>query len=828
MAPDVGRAPGAGPLSGSHLTDAGLLRRHAASLVSDALVIFPVRHHSPACAWQLRQLLARIRPASILIEGPASFTSLIPLLAHPAARMPLAVYTYAVFAATTTRPEQRHAAYYPFCDYSPELVALRHGHAHAIPTRFIDLDLADTAAETSPPDRTDNVSLLDEQHFSHSRRLQILASRLGCRDQEALWEHWFEVPASRLPLDEHIARLVTYCELARADHTAADLAADGTLPREAAMAWQIRQALDNRTPGDGPVVAIVGGFHALALQRAAAHAVAPPQPRANASEHASSLIRYSDERLDRLNGYASGMTSPAWHQANWERLLRLERTSLATATRARRDATLAMLSDIAQQLRDRHAIAIALPTLATAYQHCLGLARLRGRTAPIRDDLVDAVTSCFVKGEMSVEGATVTAVTRRILGGSTIGVVPPGAPVPPLVTDVLQRLRRQRMKIDDAARHRACLDIYRRADHRETSRLLHCLDFLEIPFAIRTGGPDFVLGHSLERLQEHWQYTFTPATESSLVEVSSLGATLSVAAESQFTRRLSAGDGQGQMSSAATAARLLTQSCVLGLHDHVPAVAQRLQAAISADLDFRSVTDAANAMQVLALAREPLQARRLDFLPGLLRSAYERALFLGQELPGAAAELHRQVEALARWREILAGHLGRQLDAALYWALLARLESGHPAAMIRGGATGLRYSGGHLDATDMARQIEGHLHGGIPSADAVAFVRGLLSTAREAAWQKEEFVRALDAAMAHWDESTFIDALPELRLAFATMTPRETDRVAGAVVQWTGNAPLGILYERQVTESQRDAHMRVSRALRDILAADGLSEWGGA
>eukprot|EP01032_Pedospumella_encystans_P017159 gene17159-19561_t len=96
---------------------------------------FPVRHHSPACALHLQRLFAMRAPSVVLVEGPASFTPLIPALTAPEAQAPLAIYTYAVLQG-----EQRHAAYYPFCDYSPELLALREARRLGIPARFIDLD----------------------------------------------------------------------------------------------------------------------------------------------------------------------------------------------------------------------------------------------------------------------------------------------------------------------------------------------------------------------------------------------------------------------------------------------------------------------------------------------------------------------------------------------------------------------------------------------------------------------------------------------------------------------------------------------------------------
>lgn len=72
------------------------VRALAGQLVTDELVVLPVRHHSPACAVHAREVIRERRPSVVLVEGPRSFTPLIPLLTHPDAVMPLAVYTWFV------------------------------------------------------------------------------------------------------------------------------------------------------------------------------------------------------------------------------------------------------------------------------------------------------------------------------------------------------------------------------------------------------------------------------------------------------------------------------------------------------------------------------------------------------------------------------------------------------------------------------------------------------------------------------------------------------------------------------------------------------------
>jgi hypothetical protein len=172
-------------------------------LWTEQIIFFPVRHHSPACAWHLMKLIQKERPCAVLVEGPESFTPLIPLILHERTRPPFAVYTQYVYESTPKFsageapsqeekkwPAVRFAAYYPFCEYSPEFVALREGQAVGARLKFIDLNYPDQVLseihedDESAAPRID--SLLEERHLQHSAYLQELARRTGCRDTNDL------------------------------------------------------------------------------------------------------------------------------------------------------------------------------------------------------------------------------------------------------------------------------------------------------------------------------------------------------------------------------------------------------------------------------------------------------------------------------------------------------------------------------------------------------------------------------------------------------------------------------------------------------------------
>ena len=123
---------------------------------SAPVLYYPVRHHSPACAWHLERAIRQYRPELILIEGPENANSLIPILASPDTRAPVALYCSYWDDAGLLRtgedpaggdaPRETASCYYPFLDQSPELAALRLAEQLDIPARFMDLPYGEILA----------------------------------------------------------------------------------------------------------------------------------------------------------------------------------------------------------------------------------------------------------------------------------------------------------------------------------------------------------------------------------------------------------------------------------------------------------------------------------------------------------------------------------------------------------------------------------------------------------------------------------------------------------------------------------------------------------
>lgn len=790
------------------------------------LWFLPVRHHSPACALHVARVIDQVRPKEVLIEGPEDLTRLIPFMLDPKTRTPFAAYcTYVDLSRRIGRGggfdfgPARFGGYYPFCEYSPELVALRRGAAAGAKLAFVDLTYPEKilVSRDEHPGRLglEVESLLEEGYLARSRYLDRLAARTGCRDHDDLWDHLFEVRGPEMASERFIDEVAAYCVTSRLEFDPRALELEGNLARERHMAAHVADALRR---GATPIVVVTGGFHTVELPLLVRDRPQRRRPEAGTApgESSTALMRYSFDQLDALNGYSAGMPAPGYYDRVWAHLDRGTPAALARAAAE-------VLVDLGRATRKRRrGPAVSTAQEADALQHALRLAALRGRSGPSREDVLDAIRSCFVKGPLDAEGALVMAEVQRRLAGARVGFVPPEAGSPPIVDDFYRRAAELRLDVGEAAPRDVTLDLYRSRKHRRVSRFLRALRFIDVPLAEVLGGPDFAGGEDLERIQEIWRYCWTPLVESALVERMAYGATVAEAAAAVLDERLARLEEQGQARSAGAATKLLVEACRIGLFERVEAVMTSVRGAAADDPSFVSLVQALRELALLWQSREPLEAYRIPGLSELIKAVYARACFVIGDLADPGQE--RSVLAgFTTVRGLLTPHRADLLDRDLFFDALGRLVAGTDA--IAGGAAAHLFLEGRLGEARLLSLTTGAIGGAERAAGSrAAYLRGLLTCGREIAWRVPGLIDAISELLGSFDEDDFNRALPELRLAFADLTPKETDRVA-ALVGRVRSGDAGDVFAFDATDEELAVNTRISGRAREVLVQDGLKEW---
>ena len=816
--------------------------------------LVPIRHHSPACALALSALLEEVRPTAVLIEGPAEYTALLSALQDPATIPPVALLSLGEHAAS----------YYPLAEFSPEWVALRWAGEHEAEAVFIDRSACLRDDDDPRDDARGGVArtLQAERYLARSRSLDALARRLGCRDHDEVWEHLFE---DRATADIRAWRgffsdTLAWSGLARLDVEREVLDADGTHAREAVMAAALRRHLPESSASIGvsdkgtavpaaPVVVVTGGFHAMALLDcldATEHAAWLPEPQPQPGGPAW-LIRYDLARLDALRGYGAGMPSPGLWQRAWRARTgasplvgsgtgsrrakrRTARPVPEPAGAARAFATTVVI-DVATALRELGEPLGTAQVLATVEQ-AMRLAALRDRAWPGRCDILDALTSCLVKDETGLSG-NLGAAVASVLAASDAGYVPEGTAIPPLVSQVRDRLRAARFIIDDAVEHRVSLDTSRRPRHRERRELLARLRFVGSGFAHQISGADLVAGTGMGQFLEEWVYAWTPMVEAALVRAAQEAPDLDVLIRARLAERLT-----GELD-ADTLATLVSELAVMGLDTEADDVCDRLENSLGR---LSNLGELVEVLHRLAGLIESTSRLRLDHAGARIRSILHRGDAMIARRVSDLVGLENQeaphaVDALISVRDLIIrsaaddGLVGQTAHGAGFRAVLREIEvlrrSRDAAAVLVGCATGIAASVRVLSEEEAVRAVVTHLAVGADPTRAADFIVGLVRSAPDVLLHSPDAVEAVTAALAGLDDRAFVAALPDLRRAFTTLRPVETHRLAGMVAQLVGAAASDLDTVWNVDPAHAALGAQLERDLVASLVRDGLGEWAG-
>ena len=774
------------------------------------LYIVPVRHHSPACAWHLGTLIDEVRPAAVLIEGPADFDSLIPLITDGATRPPVAIVALAQ-KHSVEGERRRVVSYFPLSAHSPEYVALKAAQAAGIPARFIDLPSQDRAMTDDGME--DTASLIDERVFDTSAYVKALMSELRCRDGNEVWDHLFETRIARGAWERFFLDVGVYCRHLRECTAPARIAADGTLAREAQMRACIAEERQRR---QGPIVVVVGGFHAPAL---VGPDPGPGSVRKAKGSSAAYLIRYGNRQLNALSGYAAGLPLPAYYEKLWDS--------------ARNGAP---FDDLATELilgfgvHLRAALpswSVPVPVLAAALENARRLAALRGRPGPLRDDILDACRSALLKGEEGGDEHPVIAELLAWLTGSALGDVPVSAGSPPLVEAARAQGRALGFIVTDGEWRNRDLDIYRNEKHRRASQFLHAMAFLETDFCRRTAGPDLRTGVDLDRLHETWSVAWSPVVEARLVELSGTADTVAGAVVAEIGSKLEALRAEGSGHDAVAAIALFTAACQAGVDEEVDGILPVMAEEIANDPSLASIAEALRDLIGLWRNRALLGIVPPEAIETLLVAAWRRALHLTPDLAEAQEEsVGAALTALPILREAIELASGEiaAIDGSLFDEVVAALveRTKHPA--LSGAVHALACLSGHIDAALVGCRIAGGLAGGfVEAGDKVAFLRGVIAISRELLWTIPALVEEIERVLERLDHEGFIALLPHLRLAFSQLDPRDIDRLAQAIAGRRGIDAAELTAIHAVSAGTMTEMLEIDRAVLRELEMAGLA-----
>ena len=160
---------------------------------------FPVRHHSPACAYHLKKTIEDYKPETILIEGPSDANFLMEYMTDENTTAPFCIYSSYI-----DKSGEKCRSYYPFLDYSPEFVAIKKSNELKINSFFIDMPFGYIIENSENNINKKLISIYDKDNnkFNVNDYTSRLTKKSGLKSFAEFWESraWLsKAPAGGTP-----------------------------------------------------------------------------------------------------------------------------------------------------------------------------------------------------------------------------------------------------------------------------------------------------------------------------------------------------------------------------------------------------------------------------------------------------------------------------------------------------------------------------------------------------------------------------------------------------------------------------------------------------
>jgi hypothetical protein len=717
---------------------------------------FGIRHHGPGSARRLVEALDELRPAAVLIEGPADASDLLPMLNDAAMQPPVALLMYAA-------DDPSRASFWPFATYSPEYQAARWAAVAGAILRFIDLpsawglapqeDASTTDASPGPtPDEAAEAGASDKPTLARDP-IGALAAAGGYEDGESWWRDVIEENPEPGPIFAAIADAMAALREAAAPAEGREAA------REARMRLEIAKAAKET---EGAIAVVCGAWHVPALQaRVAATADRALLKGAPKLKVAATWAPWTSPRLAFSSGYGAGVAAPGWCQHLWDT------PRHAAATR--------WLARVAQALRAQDRL-VSTASLIEAERLAMALAALRGRPAPGFEELRDAAIACLCFGEPVIWHT----ISHDLLIGAEVGGIPDNVPLAPLLEDLQREQKRVRLK-PEALERELSLDL-RSESGLDRSTLLHRLNLLGAPWGSLADA-----GRSRGTFRERWVLRWEPEYAVALVENLVYGPTIAQAAAGRVN------------ASYAEAADLkaLAERVFQSLTAQLPSAVETGIALIEKRAGQTSdCVELLSSLPALADAVRYGQAREID--AAQLAALVKRILIEGAlTLPYAVRNLDAAAASAMRATIIAANSATALIDlsddehASWRSALKTIVEDARAAPLVAGVAARLLYAADDLSAEEAALLLSRALSPGRAVLDAAGFFEGFLDGAGETLIHDLPLRQAVDAWVQSLDGETFTAHLPLFRRAFSSLDRMQRRRLLDALFGGQAAGPGG-------------------------------------
>ncbi|NJL20357.1 MAG: hypothetical protein HC895_05265 [Leptolyngbyaceae cyanobacterium SM1_3_5] len=337
------------------------------------------------------------------------------------------------------------------------------------------------------------------------------------------------------------------------------------------------------------------------------------------------------------------------------------------------------------------------------------------------------------------------------------------------------------------------------------SQFLHRLRILNIQGFYKSAGSDLIARQDLVKVWEEWTIAWQPEFDASCIEAAIYGATLAEGSIARLSELAQTIDRDAEK-----AAILLLDACLIGSPELSTRLYEQLVELIRQDSSFFTMTQALGHLLYLYRYDEILETSGRSNIGMLLVETFDRSLWLLEGLGQVQGVEQSFLQGLRRILETFeCCSVLLNLDRDRFVQDLHRISSSSDRnVLIQGAIAGTLWT---LGETPM-NQILADLGYAANPNDLGDFLTGLFYLARETAQRHPELVLKIDDLLMAYDDESFLEALPALRLAFSYFTPREKHHMSRTLFQSVGQ-----------TESPRGGEAIVSLEVSVEVAAQVMA-----
>lgn len=809
-------------------------------VLAEPLYWFPVRHHSPTVARHLQDVIQKRKPKMLFIEGPAEANDLIKHIVDSATRPPVAIYSsyrdddnvlgLAGIASAAPDIPARFASWYPMLSYSPEYVAMVIAKKLGIAVTFMDLphralikpagnvdqlvallkeNLSGKADDDGEDDssngredpavneeqsRQDDQSRQDERDSTkeeekrkdeekrkeliapqngseklivESSFYQRLADVAGYRTFNEAWDSLFEIRDFKDDVEFFRREVATFCAASRATSDKLETALDGTFERERFMMKTIRETMQEQNLKPEDCMVICGGFH-LFLDGTDEN----PPPQCPEGTVYTTVVPYSFYRFSELSGYGAGNRAPQYYQTLWD----------LRGQNREDDLLIEHVVTTLKQARKEGEPLSSADAISTC-QHAEMLARLRGRPAPILDDIHDALITCCCKGDPDDVGVHLIKAMIHADIGTKVGRVTEALGQLPIVNDFYRQMELLQLKECMSKEQLLKLKIDKRKElENKQSIFFHRLFWLGVGLASLLEAPsgDFSTG---TLFLERWGVKWSPNVESKLIDCNLYGDTIESAALGHFRELMAM-----EELNAGKASKLLVDAINMDLPNIIQEVEGVLASAIDNDNRFASLAEALANLVVLERYGIYRDSRK-GIVDVLLERCYDRACFAVIEIIAVPEDQQpRVVSGLLTVAEIVQRGDRANLDKNLFVEHVRNAADACEVPFMRGVLLGVLTEMRINTADDLAQELSALARAPVEiMITAGDFLDGIMAASRTSIMLgAKSLIAAIDELLraAEWDP--FLMMVPKMRAAFERLHGSQLDNVADTVAKQYG------------------------------------------